>query len=167
MSHWKIPLTLIAAAEVVFIAGMVIVNQGPVPLPMESPGYQASICTDTPEYSLIMSSVPGMRLIPVVPGKISGSRFHWTTSYGRFLAWGSPDYRVLSQGNEFVTDLRPVYWTYDPGEDNESRPPVTIGLRVEDPRSGTILASTKVRVGWEAHDTAVMNDPCIVGGSPS
>jgi hypothetical protein len=165
MSHWKIPLTLIAAAAVVLIVGMVIVNQGPVPLPMESPGYQASICTDTPEYRLIMSSVPGMRLIPVVPGKISGSRFHWTTSYGQFLTWDSPDYRVHRMGTEFVTDLRPVYWSYDPVKDNESRPPVTIGLRVEDQESGTILASTKVRIVWEEHDTAVMNEPCIVGGS--
>ena len=163
MAHWNIPLTVIAAAVVILVIGMVILNQGPIPLSPESPEYQVALCTDTPEYSLIMSSVPGMRLIPVVPPDMAGARFHWETSYGEFLTWDSPDHRVQGHGNEFVTDLRPVYWSFAP-RGNDSRPPVTINLKVEDPGSGTTLASTKVRIGWEEYDTAVMSDPCIFAG---
>jgi hypothetical protein len=162
MNNWKIPLTVIGTAAALLFIGMVIVNQGPIPLPPETPVYMVSICTDTPEYSLVMSSVPGMRLIPVISGDISGARLHWTTNYGSFIFWNSPDYRVWSQGNEIVTDLRPVYWSYDPGEGNQPRPPVTIDLTLEDKGSGTVLARTEVHLWWEEYDTAVMDDPCII-----
>jgi hypothetical protein len=162
MDHWKIPLTVVVAAAVVLIIGFFIINQGPIPLPPEPPAYQASICTDTPEYSLVMSSVPGMRLIPVTSGNVSGALFHWTTNYGTFLFWNSPDFRVVTQGREVVTDPRPVYWSFDPGKMSEPRPPVTIGLSVEDPGSGTVLARTEVGIGWAGHDTAVMWEPCLI-----
>jgi hypothetical protein len=162
MDPWKIPLTVVAAAAVVLIIGFFIINQGPIPLPQEPPAYQASICTDTPEYRLIMSSAPGMRLIPVVSGDASRARFHWTTSYGRFLLWDSPDYRVHEYGREVITDLQPVYWSFDPGKMSEPRPPVTIDLTVEDPVSGMVMAGTEVLIKWEEFDTAVMSDPCLI-----
>ena len=162
MDHWKIPLTVVAAAAVVLIIGFFIINQEPIPRFQEPPAYRASICTDTPEYSLVMSSVPGMRLIPVTSGNVSGALFHWTTNYGRFLLWGSPDYKVHEYDREVITDLQPVYWSFDPGKTSEPRPPVTIGLSVEDPGSGTVLARTEVGIEWEEFDTAVMSDPCLI-----
>lgn len=161
----KIPLAVIAAAGVILIIGVVIFNQGAVPLAPEQPAYQVSVCTDTPRYSLIMSSVAGMRLIPVVPADTSRARFRWTTSYGRFILWDPPDYQVHEYDREVITDLRPVYWSYDPGEGSLPRPPVSIGLSVEDQESGMLLGRTEVRIGWEEYDTAVMADPCLAAPS--
>jgi hypothetical protein len=166
VDNLKIPLAVIAAAGVLLIIGVVILNQGPVPLAPEPPAYQVSICTDTPRYNLMMSSVPGMRLIPVVSGNTSRARLHWTTSYGRFILWDSPDYRVHEYDRDVITDLRPVYWSYDPGEGGLPRPPVSIGLSVEDQESGMLLGRTEIRIGWEEDDTAVMRDPCVVAPSP-
>jgi len=166
VDNLKIPLAVIAAAGVLLIIGVCILNQGPIPLAPSPPAYQLSICTDTPRYNLMMSSVPGMRLIPVVSGDTSRARFHWTTSYGRFVLWDSPDYRVYEHDGDVITDLRPVYWSYDPGEGSLPRPPVSIGLAVEDQESGMLLGRTEVRIGWEEYGTAVMVDPCLAAPSP-
>jgi len=158
--NFKFSLAVISAAGVLLIIALFIANQGPISLPPERPAYQASVCTDTPEYRPGMSSVPGMRFVPVVSGDVSSARFHWTTSYGRFLLWDPPGYRAVEYGREVVTDLRPVYWSYDPGNMSGPRPPVTIDLTVEDPGSGMVLTRTGVLIGWEEYDTAVMRDPC-------
>lgn len=113
-------------------------------------------------YSPYMSSTFGIHLsadynasVPVV--------YNWTTDYGHFVAWNSPDYKLVADGRNIVTGQPSVYWSYPPEDMGREKPPVTVRLVIESERlihggsggRGTIAAK-EVHIGWEGNDTAVV-----------
>ncbi len=107
-----------------------------------------AIRTDRSDYSPAMSSAPGlgMSAVPVAPAG-SGVRYHWHASYGRFLRWEAPSYKVDDLGPDVRVAGGKVYWSYDAAGMESARPAVRIELTAED-GSGRELARAGLSLGW-------------------
>jgi hypothetical protein len=111
-------------------------------------------------YSPMMSSTVGIGLTPYYsgPGPVV---FSWNTTYGYFVGWNAPDFKVI-QFNGSVENANPtIYWSYPAADMGKEKPPVTIRLIVKTPPrthggNGTI-AWKDIRIGWEGNDTALIN----------
>jgi hypothetical protein len=71
-----------------------------VPLPVsQGPATSLRIEALPRRYSPMMSSTPGIGLAPNATGfDPSAANFSWTASYGQFLSWNAPDYKVNQLG---------------------------------------------------------------------
>jgi hypothetical protein len=100
-------------------------------------------------YSPIMSSTPGIGLEPVVTGFDAGNAtFTWKTTYGQFLSWSAPDFRVNQVGDSASNHGEKLYWSFiDPSASTAT--PVTITITATDTASGRLLASSTVTLVWE------------------
>jgi hypothetical protein len=111
------------------------------------------------KYSPLMSSTVGIGLTPIYTGS-AAVVYSWNTSYGHFISWNAPDWKV-NQHNETVdTTNQTIYWSYSPDDMGKEKPPVTIRLIVKTPPrvhsgSGTI-AWKDIQINWENTDTAVI-----------
>jgi hypothetical protein len=109
-------------------------------------------------YSPMMSSTVGIGLTPDYPGP-GPVVYFWNTTYGYFVRWNAPDFRVI-QYNDSVENADPtIYWSYPVADMGREKPPVTIRLIVKTPPrthggNGTI-AWKDIHIGWEGNDTAV------------
>lgn len=110
------------------------------------------------KYSPIMSSTPGIGLEPVVTGFDAGNAtFTWKTSYGWFLSWNAPDFRVNELGGSATNHGEKLYWSFiDRPASMET--PVTITVTATDSASGRILGSSTVTLGWEDNYSVVVRD---------
>jgi len=100
------------------------------------------------KYSPMMSSTPGIGLEPVVTGFDAGNAtFAWKTSYGWFLSWNAPDFRVNQLGDSATNHGEKLYWSFiDPPASTAT--PVTITVTATDPASGRLLGSSTVTLAW-------------------
>jgi len=107
-------------------------------------------------YSPMMSSTPGVRLTPNITGfAAADATFEWNATFGRFLMWDAPDYKVHEIGNPVATDGRTIYWTFTE-KPASTREPVTITVTARDTtRRGAVLGSSTVTLSWDG-DYAVM-----------
>lgn len=96
----------------------------------------------------MMSSTPGIGLTPEVTGFSAGNAsFAWTATYGEFLSWGSPGFRVNPLGSSATNHGETIYWSfYERPASTES--PVTITVTATDPASGRILGNATVTLAW-------------------
>jgi hypothetical protein len=117
---------------------------------------EVAIQTDTDAYIPLMSSTVGIGLIPVyeLERPPETVQLRWSTDYGYFVAWDSPDFEVNLLGTEVINNGEKIYWSYDPGEMGITKPTVGISLQVEDAQSGQVLAAATLEIGWEGKDTA-------------
>jgi hypothetical protein len=117
---------------------------------------EVAIQTDTDAYIPLMSSTVGIGLIPVyeLERPPETVQLRWSTDYGYFVAWDSPDFTVNLLGTEVINNGEKIYWSYDPGEMGITKPTVGISLQVEDAQSGQVLAAATLEIGWEDKDTA-------------
>jgi hypothetical protein len=101
-------------------------------------------------YSPMMSSTPGIGLTPHVTGfKATGATFEWNASFGRFLMWDAPDYKVHDIGNPVATDGRTIYWTFTE-KPASTREPVTITVTARDmTRQGAVLGTSTLTLNWD------------------
>ena len=101
-------------------------------------------------YSPMMSSTPGIGLTPNVTGfKATGATFEWNASFGRFLMWDAPDYKVHDIGNPVATDGRTIYWTFT-DKPASTKDPVTITVTARDTtRRGTVLGTSTLSLNWD------------------
>lgn len=100
-------------------------------------------------YSNFMSSTPGIGLEPVASGFDAGNAtFTWNATYGLFLSWNSPDFRVNELGDSAINHGEKLYWSF---RDLPSSPvtPVTITVTAADPGSGRILGRSTITLVWE------------------
>jgi hypothetical protein len=86
--------------------------------------------------------------------------YSWNTSYGHFISWNAPDWKVIRHNETVDTTNQTIYWTYSPEDMGKEKPPVTIRLIVQTPPrvhggSGTI-AWKDIQINWENIDTAVI-----------
>ena len=129
-------------------------------VPLITPGAAGvSIQAKPAKYSPLMSSTVGIGLTPVYNGT-GQVVYNWNTSYGYFVGWNAPDWKVDQQGQNVDTTDQTIYWSYSPDEMGKEKPPVTIRLTVRtSPRdhggNGTI-AWKDLHITWENNDTAVV-----------
>jgi hypothetical protein len=101
-------------------------------------------------YSPMMSSTPGIGLTPVVTGfNANDATFEWNATFGRFLMWDAPDYKVHDIGNPAATDNRTIYWTFT-DKPASTKDPVTITVTARDmTRQGAVLGTSAVILNWD------------------
>jgi len=158
------------AVFLALLAGMVVAGcstplsrgtAGPEAFP--APGIGSSeplevvIMAEPPEYSLMMSSTPGIRLIARNTSGIlpPGAEYRWETSFGHFLSWSPPSYQVVPLGPVTRQGPEAVFWSYDPVPEGQDPPEVVITLTVTDPATGAPLAERSLRISWKDRQTAV------------
>lgn len=105
------------------------------------------------EYSLIMSSTPGIRLTPHISGfEPNEVRYEWNTTSGTFLTGSSMIYEIDEYGNYVVPSDTPVYWTmtslYHSPQDV-----ITITVIARDPKSGLELNRSYLKFEWKDETT--------------
>ena len=101
----------------------------------------------TPQrYSPMMSSTPGIGLTPNVTGfAAADATFEWNATFGRFLMWDAPDYKVHEIGNPVATDGRTIYWTFTE-KPASTKDPVVITVTARDmTRRGAVLGTPRSR----------------------
>ena len=101
-------------------------------------------------YSPMMSSTPGIGLTPTVTGfRATDATFEWNATFGRFLMWDTPEYRVHDIGNPVATDTRTIYWTFT-DRPASTKDPVTITVTARDmTRQGAVLATSTLTLNWD------------------
>ncbi|MFC1913419.1 hypothetical protein ACFLX7_04435 [Chloroflexota bacterium] len=138
---------------VILIPGLVSCTQSIDGLPEA-----VTIQTDRDNYILTMSSTVGIGLIPVCTIEIPSEtvQFHWRTNYGHFIAWDTQDLEVNLLGPVVINNGEKIYWSYNPSEVGVEKPSVVISLQIEDEKTQQVLAETKLKIGWEDRDTAIL-----------
>jgi len=109
-------------------------------------------------YSPLMSSTPGILLVPHATGfNVSSAAITWNTSYGKFLSWNPPDYSVNQRESTVTGYSGTLYWTFI---DKPATPaePVVIIARAEDPATGALLGSSTVTLAWDGNYSVTVQD---------
>jgi len=109
-----------------------------------------SIQTGLSSYSVTMSSVPGLPLMPAVAGLTPASvSYRWQADFGTFLVWPASTHVIQELGNDAAVDNVTVYWTYldIPAAQN----PVHITLQVLSSPTGEVLATSAMTLQWDAN----------------
>jgi len=110
------------------------------------------------KYSPVMSSTPGIGLEPVATGfSAANATFAWKTTFGHFLAWDSPDFKVNQLGDSATNHGEKLYWSFIDRPTSQATP-VTITVTATDLTSGRILGSSTVTLGWEDNYSVVVRD---------
>ncbi len=103
-------------------------SKQPGPSVMDSP----LILADPVVYTPIMSSTPGIKL-SIVNAKDPRPEifsYHWKTDYGLFLSWNTTTGTVTEQGDDIITTIPVMYWTYRPDDKNYINRTVKIQVSV-------------------------------------
>ena len=121
-------------------------------------------------YSPMMSSTPGIGLTPNVTGftaadasfegnstdfKWNSINFEWNATFGTFLTWEAPEYKVHEIGNPVANSGGKVYWTFTEKAASTKDPVVITVTAREMTRRGAVLGSSTVTLSWDG-DYAVM-----------
>jgi hypothetical protein len=102
-------------------------------------------------YSPIMSSTPGIGLEPVSTGfRTDNASFAWKATYGQFLSWNSPDFKVNQLGDSANNHGEKLYWSFT-DKPSSTATPVTITVTATDTASGRPLGSSTVTLAWEGN----------------
>ncbi|HSA38296.1 MAG TPA: hypothetical protein P5013_05310 [Methanoregula sp.] len=108
-------------------------------------------------YSPIMSSTPGIGLEPVATGfSADNALFAWKATYGQFLSWNSPDFKVNQLGDSVSNHGEKLYWSFI-DKPPSTITPVMITVTAKDIASGRILGSSTVTLGWEGNYSVTVN----------
>jgi hypothetical protein len=105
-----------------------------------------------------MSSTPGIGLEPVATGFSAGDAlFTWKTTYGEFLAWNSPDFKVNQLGDSASNHGEKLYWSFI-DKPASAATPVIITITATDPASGRLLGSSTVTLAWEGNYSVTVKE---------
>jgi len=130
-----------------------------VPPPVsQGPATSLRIEASPQRYSPIMSSTPGIGLAPNATGfDPSAANFSWHASYGQFLSWNAPDYRVNQLGAATSRAGGKLYWTFTDRPSSTSEP-VVITVTARDPVSGMVLGNATVALAWDGDYAVIVQD---------
>ena len=107
-------------------------------------------------YSPMMSSTPGIGLVPNATGfNTSAAVFSWNASYGQFLSWDAPDYRVNQLGAIVSNSGGKLYWTFI-DTPTSTTDPVIITVNAKDPASGTVLGTSTITLAWDGNNAVTV-----------
>jgi hypothetical protein len=109
-------------------------------------------------YSPMMSSTPGIGLVPNATGfDASAASFAWNASYGQFLSWNAPDYKVNQLGTATSNSGGKLYWSFI-DKPSSTTEPVVITVTARDPVSGTVLGKSTVTLVWDGDNAVTVQD---------
>ena len=116
------------------------------------------IIIERDDYVPSMSSTVGIDLLPVyeIEPPVDNLEFNWSTNYGYFITWNSPDSVVKIIGTELTNSGERIYWSYNPKEMGIAKPSVLISLRLLDKNTEHAIAAKNVRLEWRNRDTAIV-----------
>lgn len=140
------------------VRGSCRVVPGPANLHPAEIGTALNVTASPSRYSPIMSSTPGIRLTPNASGFVtSDAIFTWNASYGEFLSWNAPDYKVNQLKNPVTNHGEELYWSFidKPASDTT---PVVITISAQDPGSGTVLGTSTVTLAWDGDYAVTVQD---------
>jgi hypothetical protein len=164
---WKLPF--LGIVTVVIIILVVILfggdpgffsknsNSGSVPAATggEKTGTSVLINASPQRYSPMMSSTPGIGLLPDTYGfGVADARYEWNASYGQFLGWSVPGYQVSEKGASVANDGEKIYWSFYTMPPLP-QDPVIISLTAKDKKTGAVLGSSRMTLGWQQNNTFV------------
>ncbi len=148
-----IPVVLVI---VIMTSGCLLQNSGIEGIKTQTDPTGPTIITIEPlptEYSLIMSSTPGIRLTPHISGFGSNdARYEWNTTSGTFLKGSSMIYEIDEYGNYVVPSATPVYWMMT-SLFHSPQDVITITLIARDPKSGLELNRSQLMFEWKDETT--------------
>jgi hypothetical protein len=126
-----------------------------IPAPSASPARPErngiTIKASPQRYSPIMSSTPGIGVEPVITGfSAANASFTWEVTYGQFLSWNSPDFRVNQLGDSTSNHGEKLYWSFI-DRPSSTTTPVTITVTATDIESGRLLGRSTVTLAWEGN----------------
>lgn len=138
---------------ILILTVILIVAAGPL-LTVSAPSAGSTVAMITIDasprnYSLCMSSVPGMGLTPNVTGiRVADLEYRWNTSFGFFESWSeSTGYRVIDLGSPVSNNGETVYWNFYNGSlISPPSEPITITLSVKDRKTGALIGTSDIRV---------------------
>jgi len=146
-----------------------VVSAHPTPA-LTAPAPSVRLKASPQRYSPMMSSTPGIGLTPNVTGFVAADanfagnatdfkwnaiNFEWNATFGIFLTWDAPDYKVHEIGNPVANNGGKVYWTFTE-KPASTKDPVVITVTARDmTRRGAVLGSSTVTLSWDG-DYAVM-----------
>ena len=109
-------------------------------------------------YSPIMSSTPGIGLEPVATAFDTGNAsFMWKATYGQFLSWNSPDFKVTPLGDSATNHGEKLYWSFT-DKPSSTATPVTITITATDKASGLLLGSSTLTLAWEGNYSVTVQE---------
>lgn len=115
-----------------------------------------TITASPQRYSPIMSSTPGIGLEPVISGfSADNASFTWKVTYGQFLSWNSPDFKVNQLGDSTSNHGEKLYWSFI-DKPSSTATPVTITVTATDTASGRLLGSSTVTLAWEGNYSVIV-----------
>jgi hypothetical protein len=128
-----------------------------LPVPDNSAGFTAITLKASPQrYSPFMSSTPGIGLEPVVTGfGAQDATFAWKATYGEFLSWNPPDFKVNQLGDTATSHGEKIYWSFI-DKPSSTATPVVITVTAKDTASGRLLGSSTVTLVWEGDYTVTV-----------
>lgn len=143
-------VTTTPATSSVPATGISLITPGPVNL---------SIRASPERYIPLMSSTVGIGLTPQYAG--SGPVvYSWNASYGYFVGWNAPDFKVIQYNSSVETTEPTIYWSYSPDDMGKEKPTVTIRLVVKTPPrihgGNATIAVKDLHITWEDTDTALI-----------
>ena len=117
---------------------------------------EVPIIPDISIYTPAMSSTVGIGLTGsyTLGRPVDSVKFHWKTSYGYFVIWQAPDFKVKQLGADIVYGADKIYWSFSPDDINTTKTDVKIELIVEDSKTGQILSTSTLSIAWENPLTA-------------
>jgi hypothetical protein len=162
---WRKPVIvlfiLIVLAGILLAAGCLFpapVKSGDaVPVLATSTGRPSLTIEAAPKkYSPVMSSTPGIRLVPHATGfNPKDTLYEWNATAGSFLLWDPPDFIVKYLENPAVTRDRNVYWSFlSPQPDYPN--PVIITVTARDITSGRVWVDSQLILAWEGNTTVIV-----------
>jgi hypothetical protein len=109
-------------------------------------------------YSPLMSSTPGVGLTSTATGFTAADAvFSWNASYGEFLSWNAPDYKVSPLQNPVTNHGEELYWSFT-DKPASTATPVVITVTARDPGSGTILGTSRITLAWDGDYAVTVQD---------
>ena len=127
-------------------------------LPAQENGTSIRVAASPLRYSPIMSSTPGIGLTPSAAGfTAEDAVFSWNASYGEFLSWNAPDYKVSPLKNTVTNHGEELYWTFT-DKPSSTAAPVIITVVARDAGSGTILGTSTVTLSWDGDYAVIVQD---------
>jgi len=165
---WKLPFLGIVTVGIILLVVVVFGGDpgffsknypsGSVPTAtgVQKPGTSVLINASPQRYSPLMSSTPGIGLIPDTAGfSVADARYEWNASFGQFLGWSAPGYQVSEKGMSAVNDGEKIYWSFY-SMPPASQEPVIISLTAKDKTTGAVLGSSRMTLGWQQNNTFVV-----------
>jgi len=105
----------------------------------------------------MMSSTPGLELSVINKGvDVEDTQYDWSASYGQFLSWNPPDFKVNEKGARVTTNGGKIYWSFR-DQPADTTTPVTITVVVRTV-TGKELGRSIATLDWDGKNAVLVKE---------